>query len=464
MSARLVAFSIFAAVVSSASCDGFGVDPPPVAEISAPEDIDPDVVALARKTAAAAKLAPGDPERRADLALVFEANEIWNDAVRAWADALALAPDQTLWRFHHSLCLKRQGDEPGALLELRRVVAEAPDLPAARFALGEMLLDADDLPGAQAELEAAIRLAPSAPDCHAALAEVMIRKQEYARAVELCQRALALDPASKRARYALGLAYRGLGRNEEAEAELTRGQNSVRRTLSDELSPRLESFQVSYSLRFNRAMALDLKGNKEGAVAIFEDLLRTHPNDVDLLNNLAAAYTDLGRTNEAYPLLERSRDLEPNEFASYINLAAADILRKDFAKALVSADKAVELAPTLARARFTRAAVYIQTGRLEEAYADLKLAAGFDASSGDIFGRLGLVSMRTGRMREAVGYFEKAASLMPDSLPAQASLAQGYFKIGERQKALAAFDRAWTLSPNHPDLRTLGAEIGAPPR
>ncbi|MFN0006718.1 MAG: tetratricopeptide repeat protein [Planctomycetota bacterium] len=464
MRARLATCLVLAAVPTSASCGWTGVDPPPVAEITAPEDIDPDVVALARKTAAAARLDPDNAELRADLALVFEANEIWYEAVRAWHAALFLAPDQTLWRFHYSLCLRRQGDDPNARIELRRVVAEAPDLPAARFAFGEMLLDADDLAGAQAEFEAAMRLAPTAPDIHAALAEVMIRRQDHARAVELCQRAIALDPAGKRAHYALGLAYRGLGRIEEAEIELTRGQNSVKRTLSDPLSPRLEPFRVSFSLRFNRAMTLDGRGDTAAAVQIFEQLLRTHPNDVKLLNNLAAAYTELGRAEAAYPLLLRSRDLKPDEFATYINLAAADILRKDYAKALDSANRAVELAPTLARARFTRAAVYMETGRLEEAYADLKLATDYDASSGDIFGRLGHVAMQTGRLREAVTSFEKAVNLMPDSLAAQASLARSYFKTGERQKALAAFDRALKLAPNHPELRTLGAEIGAPPR
>jgi tetratricopeptide (TPR) repeat protein len=282
--------------------------------------------------------------------------------------------------------------------------------------------------------------------------------------VELSQQALALDPTLRRAHYALGLAYRGLGRTAEAEAELTRGQNSVKRNLSDPLTERLEPFRVSYSLRFNRAMSLDARGETAAAVRLFEELLRSRPNDVELLNNLAAAYTDLGRTEAAYPLLLRSRDLKPDEFATHINLAAADILRKDYAKALESADKAVELAPTHARARFVRSAVYISTNRLEDAYADLKLAAGYDASAGDIFGRLAQVAMNTGRVRESVGYFEKAANLMPDSLPAQASLARAYHKVGERAKAHAAFERARKLAPNDPNLRALGAEIGVPPR
>jgi tetratricopeptide (TPR) repeat protein len=211
-------------------------------------------------------------------------------------------------------------------------------------------------------------------------------------------------------------------------------------------------------------MTLDSMGNTPAAALIFESLLRSYPDSVEVLNNLAAAYTEMKRNDSAYALLLRARDLQPDEFATYINLAAADIAMKNLGLALEHANKAVELAPNLAQARFTRAGVHMEAQRFEEAYTDLKLATSLDASSGEILGRLGEVSVRTGRLREAVGYFESAAQRMPDSLPAQASLARIYFRVGEQQKALAAFARALKLAPNHPEIRALGAEIGAPLR
>ena len=459
---RLPCRLLLAAATFVAGCGG--VDAPPVVELGKREGVDADAAALVRKMAAEARLDPENVDRRVELALAYEGNEFWDECARAWGDALALDPDQPVWRYHRSVCLRKHGDDEASLAELRRTIAESPDLAAARFDLGELLLDADELDAAQAEFEAAVRIAPHLPDPYVALAEVLIRKEDYARAVELCRKAIEIDPGGRRAHYALGLAYQGLRRLDEAERELTLGQNAVKRPLMDPFSTRLEAYRVSFMLRFNRAMNLDSAGQTAAAVKIFEDLLKTHPNKPELLNNLAAAYSQLGKHDGARTLLFRARDLDPDGFATYINLAAVEIASNDLPKALEYADKAVELAPSMAQARVTRAGVYVQAQRHEEAYADLKLAAGFDASNGMVFGRLGEAAMATGRLREAVEHFERAAGLMPDSLPAQASLAKACFKVGQRDKALAAYERARKLAPDNAELRALGAEIGAPPR
>src|SRR5262245_42831176 len=108
MSVRSTTWLLLAVVSMPVAC-GPKVPPPPVVELTKREDIDQDVVKLADRLAAAARQRPEDPELRGELAMGLEANEIWNDAVRAWTDALLLAPDRPLWRYHFSLCLKQQG-------------------------------------------------------------------------------------------------------------------------------------------------------------------------------------------------------------------------------------------------------------------------------------------------------------------------------------------------------------------
>ena len=448
---------------TSTAC-GLGAEPPPVVELATTEGLDADVVALARKHIAAARLQPKDPKLRANLALVYEANELWEEGVRAWSDAVALDPDQPVWSYHRAICLQQHGDTAGALTELRGVVARVPDLPAARHRLGEMLLDADDVEGARVEYESAIRLVDYAPDPYIGLAEVMMRQGNDARAAELCQRALALDPGSRRAHYDLGLAYRGLGRMAEAEAELNKGLNASKRFLSDPLTVQLDSYREGFSVRFSEAARLKKEGNPQAAVTILESLLKRHPKDVLVLNNLGGSLIDLGRAQAALPHLLKAKEIDPTQFATYVNLAGAHLALKNYPEALVQADKAVELAPKLAQAHALRATIFLETGRSEEAYTELKTAVGLDASSGQDFGRLGQVSIQLGRVREAVGYYETAARLLPDSLPAQAGLANVYFRVGEQAKALAAFERARKLAPDSPQVRALGLEIGAPVR
>jgi tetratricopeptide (TPR) repeat protein len=445
------------------SCGTRGADRPAV-ELITTEGIDPDVVALARRHAASVKLRPDDTSLRANLALVYEANDLWTEGVRAWEDALALDPSQPVWRYHYAICLQEHGDTAGSVAQLRQTVTEAPDFPAARHRLGEMLLDADDLDGARVEFEAAMRLASYAPDPYVGLAEVLLRRNDAVRAAQLCEQAIALDRESRRAHYDLGLAYRDLGRTSEAEAELNLGLNAAKRFLSDPLTTQLNSYCEGFSVRFAQAAALKSRGKPQEAVPILEALLRKRPSDMNVLNNLAGSYLDLGRYEAARPLLFKAKELQPGEFATYLHLAALELAQKDYVGALEHANKAVELAPTLGAAYAIRASVRIEMARLEDAYQDLKTAVSFDASSGITFGRLGQVSAKIGRLREAVGYYETSARLLPDSLPAQAGLARIYFQVGEKQKALVAFQRARKLAPNNAEVLALGVEIGAQPR
>lgn len=448
------------ALAGAVACAPRGADRP-VVELAPIEGLDPDVVALVRKHAAGARLQPGDARLRANLALVYEANELWDEGSRAWADALSLDPAQPVWRYHEAICLHHLGDAGASIAGLRQVVAEAPDFAAARHRLGESLLEAEDVEGARTEFEAAIRLVDYAPDPYIGLAEVMLREGEHARAVELCRRALALDPDLRRAHYDLGLAYRALGRQEEAEAELEKGLESGRRYLSDPLTGQLESYRAGFSVRFAEAARLKKEGNPQGAVPILESLLKRRPDDVNVLNNLAGCYIELRRFETARPLLVKAMEIDPVQFATYLNLAEVEVRTKHFAEALANADKAVELAPKLGRTHSMRASVLLETGRTEEAFQELETAVELDPSSGFDFGRLGSVAMGLGRLREAVEHSETAARLLPDSLPAQAGLAKAYFRAGEKPKALAAFERARKLAPNSPQVRALGIELGA---
>ncbi|MFN0006717.1 MAG: tetratricopeptide repeat protein [Planctomycetota bacterium] len=448
------------AMANLVACTPSGADRP-VVELAATEAVDPDVVALVRRHAAGARLQPGDARLRATLALAYEANELWEEGTRAWADALFLDPAQPVWRYHEAICLHHLGDAAASISALRRAVAEAPDFAAARHRLGERLLDAEDLEGARGEFEASIRLVDFAPDPYIGLAEVMLRKGDHARTVQLCERALALDPDSRRAHYALGLAYRGLGRQDEAQAELGKGLESGRRYLSDPLTSQLESFREGFSVRFAEAARMKKEGHLQGAVPILESLLKRRPDDVNVLNNLAGCYIELQRFEAARPLLVKAAEIDPAQFATYLNLAEVEVRTKRFAEALANADKAVELAPKLGRSHSMRASVLLETGRIEEAFVEFETAVELDPTSGFDFGRLGSLALGLGRLREAVEHYETAARLLPDSLPAQAGLAKAYFRAGEKPKALAAFERARKLAPKSAQVQALGVELGA---
>ena len=82
------------------------------------------------------------------------------------------------------------------------------------------------------------------------------------KALEHLERAVRLDPLSGIAHYQLGLAYRALGRTEEAERELAVGLGAERAYLPSPLAEQVTSYSVGISSMVDRAAALLARGSE----------------------------------------------------------------------------------------------------------------------------------------------------------------------------------------------------------
>ncbi|MDP6407885.1 MAG: tetratricopeptide repeat protein [Planctomycetota bacterium] len=453
-----------AAALVLAACggdgSGRGAAPPDIVELVHTGGVDSGVIDLISDHVERARARPADPEARAVLAMVFEANELWSEAEQAWRDALVLDPERDVWRYHLAICARQRGGAEEAMELCRRVARAMPEMPGVRHRLGSMLLETGDVEGARREFAAAIELVDFAPPCYVGLAEVMLRSGDPARAVTLCRRALALDSQSKHARYTLGLALRDLGRMDEAEVELNKGLNASRRYLSDPLTQRIESYRMGYTVRMLEANRLEKDGKLPEAEKLLERLLVRYPQDHTLLNNLAAVLTQLQKTDRALELLERAHAVQPGEFSTHINLAACYLGRRDLPMALENAETACRLAPKVGQAHFVRARAYLGLGRIGEAYADLKEAVALDSTTGIFFALLGEVAAQVDDEEAAIGYYGTAMRMMPGFPPSFVNLCKLHHRRGERAEALAVFERTRAAFPDHPGTAALARLLG----
>lgn len=454
-------FVLLALATLGAACSA---EPPPIAVLAGEAEIDSSVTALVAQHVASARQAPADAERRATLAMVYEANELWHEADQAWAHALVLEPDRPLWRLHRAIAARQAGHDELALDLLRDVVAEAPELGAARFRLGEGLLEIGDVAGARRELEAARRLVPQSPEPLIGLAEIAGREDRHGEAVELCRAALALTPDVRRAHYVMGLSLRALGRAEEAQEALQRGLDANRGSVGDPLTERIAGLRRGYTVRITQASSLEAAGRPEEARRILEGVVREHPRDVTALNNLAAVMVQLGDAQAALGLLDRAREIDPDQFATYINRAAAEMNLGLPEDAISSATRAIELSRSVGRPYFVRAQAYVALGRHLEAYEDLVRVTELDARDWISFAVAGDVALELGRPVDAARHYEAALQRKSDHLPARTRLALAYDRSGRRQDALRAYEDARRLAPNHPDVATLARRLGIEPR
>jgi tetratricopeptide (TPR) repeat protein len=95
----------------------------------------------------------------------------------------------------------------------------------------------------------------------------------------------------------------------------------------------------------------------------------------------------------------------------------------------------------------TAGSVYTQTGRPEEAIAEIRRALELQPNSDDAYVRLGRAYLEKGETNLAIQALKNAVRLNPYYWYNQEQLARAYFRIGKSDEALAAFRKTAELDP-----------------
>jgi len=459
---RVQTFSLAAALrlwpifVSVAACGPSA--PPPVALVDS-ETLDDEVVQLVERVRREVEKDPANAAAHGKLGLVFEANQLWDEAEQSFANAVKLDTSDPLWAYHQAIALRQAGETQRALALLQSSALRLANMAGPQYRLGVALLEADRVDEAEQAFERTRALLPTIPDPYLGLGEVELHRENYAAALPLLEKAVALEPSYKTAHYALGLALRGVGRTDEAALHLAEGLGGKRRYIPDALEAELRTYAVNFSGQFERATNYVNSGQANKGIAILEKLLVGRPNDTNVLNNLANGYIALRDYERAVTLLERAAGVNDTLFPTYINLAACYLGMQRLDDALVAADRAVELAPEMGRAHLKRAEILVALNRLQDAYSALKSCVRYDARDGGAFIALGQVCARTHKNAEAVEHLLTGIRLKPDSILARTELGLVYLRLGEGEKALATYREVQPMAPESPQVHALKRQL-----
>jgi tetratricopeptide (TPR) repeat protein len=142
-------------------------------------------------------------------------------ATRAFSVAVALRPSDARALFFLASTLERSGDTEGALKAYRQLAARQPRAHEGHLGLGVILIKRG---GAEAEeglkeLALALEIDPNLYEARVTLGRALLSKGRAEESIEHLRRAAELAPGNPEPHYQLSLAYRRLGRREEAAAE-----------------------------------------------------------------------------------------------------------------------------------------------------------------------------------------------------------------------------------------------------
>jgi Flp pilus assembly protein TadD len=214
--------------------------------------------------------------------------------------------------------------------------------------------------------------------------------------------------------------------------------------------------------RFEIALDALAHGDWPRAASEFEAVIAYGPKEPQgstARYDLAIAYVNLNRLNDAAVQLDAALKLDPNFLAAMANLIAIDVRRGDLRDAREVADRFVALAPDSARALYTRGIVALNTGDARTAAADFGRLLASNPEYAVAHYDLGIAEVRLGRDSDAEREFTTALQLAPTYARARVALGTILLHTGRRSEARIAFAQAARDAAGDPTLANLAAAM-----
>lgn len=379
--------------------------------------------------------APVDDRLRAELGVLYEANQIWTLAAEAYQNAYLLNSNRADYANHAVATLRRAGRALEADDILLEAASHFSDNASLRDRLGEWKLLEGDAEGALEDFRAVSQLAPWFVAGPVAEAEALIALERFAEALKRAEDTLAERPGSRRAHYVRGLALRGLGRLPEAEAALTLGEGALRSYVPDELSERVR-FAIYDSRILLRAVEdLRAKGEEGEITRMLEQGVERSPDVAVLWNALGSSLRRQNQAERAAKCFDRAIELDSSavEFRTNAALASLTLGRNEDARAM--AESGVALDDDNLAARVVLARCYMADGNRAAALPLLERSYAQDSTSYMAAISLGEVCYETGQLERARELLEKLHARSPEKYWPTHFLCLSRLKLGLVEEA-----------------------------
>lgn len=187
-------------------------------------------------------------------------------------------------------------------------------------------------------------------------------------------------------------------------------------------------------------------GKSDEAIALFSQLVKSEPGNVDAFKFLAEEYALAGRPKEAEETYLAAIRLRPGYWPLHQGLGNFYMGERQYAKAGEAFETAIALAPQVAGIPSDMGAMYYRMGKWPEAAAAFEKSIAIKPNA-VAYANLGAVLFYQGRYEEAARRTETATELQPANATNWGNLGDARWQLpGGREKARAAFRKAADLA------------------
>lgn len=197
--------------------------------------------------------------------------------------------------------------------------------------------------------------------------------------------------------------------------------------------------------------------NVDGAIRAFEELYKTHPENVDVLAWLGFLYLKVDKTDAAVPLLEKAQQARPGSIDILNNLGNAYQKQGEDEKALPIYKRITEIDPKLFEGWYnlgnvqlklsTRSIDKIDQTMVDGALNSYTKAVELKPTDPFLFNNIGVCYERKGRSDLAAQSFVKASDLRKDNKVFASNAGVTLAKARQFAQAIPYLERAIQLDP-----------------
>jgi len=206
---------------------------------------------------------------------------------------------------------------------------------------------------------------------------------------------------------------------------------------------------------FERATQLHQTGDLQGAVRAYLAILGAHPARVDVRSNLGAAYSALGRYEDAIEQYKRALIIDGTNHAIRFNLALAYYKAAWFSEAATELEKfiaAVPNSPQTANAQLVLADCQVRLGEYKKVIQSLSPSADVDSNNRTLAYLLGSALIGDGQLDKGQAIIDRLFR-HEDSAEAHLLMASILLLADDAQSALKEAQRALELNPKLPTVQ-----------
>jgi tetratricopeptide (TPR) repeat protein len=206
---------------------------------------------------------------------------------------------------------------------------------------------------------------------------------------------------------------------------------------------------------FERATQLHQAGDLQGAVRAYLAILNTNPARVDVRSNLGAAYSALGRYEEAIEQYKRALTIDSSNPAIRFNLAMAYYKAAWFSEAATELERFIAAAPNspaVANARLVLADCHVRLGEYKKVIDSLSPLADADPENRTIAYLLGSALIGDAQLDKGQAIIDRLFR-HDDSAEAHLLMSSILLLADDAQSALKEVQRAIELNAKLPAVQ-----------